>query len=70
MLRDVYVTLGDKQTNGDAYALRSYVKPLVSWIWLGALVMAIGGLVSLSDRRYRIGAAARRRTTARTVPAE
>ena len=47
--------------NRDAWAVRVYMKPLAVWIWLGALVMAIGGLISLTDRRYRVGAAARRR---------
>ncbi len=66
--RDVYVVLGDRQTDGDAWAVRSYVKPLAVWIWLGALVMALGGAVSLTDRRYRVGAVAKRR--AAPVPAE
>nr|MCS5642969.1 hypothetical protein [Dehalococcoidia bacterium] len=35
---------------------RIYYNPLVPWIWLGALIMAFGGAVSLSDRRYRVGA--------------
>jgi len=60
LARDIYVVLGDRQTNGEAWAIRVYVKPLANWIWLGALVMGLGGLVSLSDRRYRVGAAARR----------
>jgi cytochrome c-type biogenesis protein CcmF len=42
----------------------------VSWIWLGALVMALGGVVSLSDRRWRIGAAARARRTGPAAAAE
>jgi cytochrome c-type biogenesis protein CcmF len=58
--RDLYLVLGDKQQGGDAWAVRVYMKPLAVWIWLGALVMALGGLVSLTDRRYRVGAAARR----------
>jgi len=66
LLRDVYVVLGDRSPEG-AWAIRSYVKPLANWIWLGALIMALGGLVSLTDRRLRVGAAARR---AATVPAE
>jgi cytochrome c-type biogenesis protein CcmF len=73
LLRDVYVTLGDRQQDGDAWAVRSYWKPLVSWIWLGPLVMSIGGVVSLTDRRFRVGAAAKRPGRSRpasTVPAE
>jgi len=60
--------LGDRQTGGDAWAVRSSLKPLANWIWLGALVMALGGMVSLTDRRYRVGAAARRAPA--PVPAE
>ncbi|HSF96705.1 MAG TPA: heme lyase CcmF/NrfE family subunit [Thermohalobaculum sp.] len=58
--RDLYVVLGDPQTDGQAWAVRSYVKPLAVWIWLGALIMGLGGIVSLTDRRYRVGAASRR----------
>jgi cytochrome c-type biogenesis protein CcmF len=57
--RDLYVVLGDRQEGG-GWAVRTYVKPFAAWIWLGAIVMAAGGLMSLSDRRYRVGAAARR----------
>jgi len=68
--RDLYLVLGDKQAVGEAWAVRVYLKPLANWIWLGALVMAIGGLVSLTDRRYRVGAAVRRGPAAAAVPAE
>ena len=67
LARDLYVILGDPNGEG-AWAVRSYLKPLANWIWRGALVMAPGGLVSLTDRRFRIGAAARRAAPA--VPAE
>ena len=63
LLADVYAVLGDPDGDG-AYVLRLYHNPLVPWIWLGAVVMALGGLVSLSDRRHRIGAPARRRRPA------
>ena len=43
------------------WTIRAYWKPLISWIWGGALVMAFGGVVSLSDRRWRVGAATRSR---------
>jgi cytochrome c-type biogenesis protein CcmF len=65
--RDLYITLGDRQTNG-GWAIRTYIKPFANWIWGGAIVMALGGLVSLSDRRFRVGAPAGRRASA--VPAE
>ena len=54
-LSQLYVNLGDRIENG-AIAVRASYKPLVTLIWLGALVMAFGGALSLSDRRLRIGA--------------
>jgi cytochrome c-type biogenesis protein CcmF len=59
LLADVYAVIGDPDGKG-AYVLRLYHNPLVPWIWLGAAAMAFGGLVSLSDRRHRVGAPARR----------
>jgi cytochrome c-type biogenesis protein CcmF len=58
LLADLYVALGDSDTAGD-WTVRVYWKPLVPWIWMGAIIMAFGGMVSLSDRRWRVGAAAR-----------
>ncbi|HEY0334931.1 MAG TPA: heme lyase CcmF/NrfE family subunit [Stenotrophomonas sp.] len=49
---DVYVALGEPLGNG-AWALRAHVKPFVRWIWLGAALMALGGLVTATDRRFR-----------------
>jgi cytochrome c-type biogenesis protein CcmF len=54
-LSQLYVSLGDNDANG-GIAVRIYHKPLVLLIWLGALVMAMGGMLSLSDRRLRVGA--------------
>ena len=63
LLSNIYVVLGD--SNGEAgWAVRLYYHPLVPWIWLGALTMALGGFVSLSDRRFRIGMPSRQRTDA------
>lgn len=57
-IRDLYVALGDRQENNpNAWAVRVYVKPFANWIWIGSLVMALGALLSLTDRRYRVGAA-------------
>ena len=56
LTRDLYVVLGDAASDGESWALRTYVKPYANWIWLGALIMSLGGLVSLTDRRYRVGA--------------
>jgi cytochrome c-type biogenesis protein CcmF len=61
-LADLYVALGDANGKG-GWTVRAYWKPLVPWIWLGAVFMAMGGLVSLSDRRWRVGIAARRART-------
>jgi len=71
LLADVYAVIGDADGKGD-YTLRLYYNPLVPWIWLGAAVMAFGGLVSLSDRRHRVGAPrrARRPEIAAAQPAE
>ncbi len=51
-LRDLFVTLGEQKENG-AWSMTLYVKPFVRWIWLGALFMVFGGLVSAADKRYR-----------------
>ncbi|MDO5705638.1 MAG: heme lyase CcmF/NrfE family subunit [Paracoccus sp. (in: a-proteobacteria)] len=68
--RDVYVVIGDAQPGG-GWAIRSYIKPFANWIWAGSALMALGGLISLSDRRYRVAAGARRQTKrAVGVPAE
>jgi len=71
LTRDIYLVIGDAQDTG-GYAVRAYVKPFAIWIWGGAIVMALGGLLSLSDRRYRVAAGAKRRSAAAasTVAAE
>jgi cytochrome c-type biogenesis protein CcmF len=68
LTRDLYVVLGDPQPQG-GYAVRIYVKPFANWIWIGSIVMALGGLLSLTDRRYRVGVA-RRKTAVAAVAAE
>jgi cytochrome c-type biogenesis protein CcmF len=60
---DLYVVLGDPDHRG-GWAVRLYHNPLVPWIWTGALVMFAGGLLSLSDRRLRVGAPRRSRRAA------
>jgi cytochrome c-type biogenesis protein CcmF len=68
-LSQLYISLGDRMDNG-AQAVRASYKPLVTLIWLGPIVMAIGGGLSLSDRRLRIGAPRRAATRASgTAPA-
>jgi cytochrome c-type biogenesis protein CcmF len=61
LTRDLYVSLGEAVGGGD-WALRLYYKPYVRWIWLGSIFMGLGGLVAVSDRRYR---PLRRRKTAK-----
>jgi cytochrome c-type biogenesis protein CcmF len=57
---DLYAVIGDPQ-GGGAWTVRLYFNPLVAWIWIGAIVMAAGGAVSLTDRRHRVGAPMRAR---------
>jgi cytochrome c-type biogenesis protein CcmF len=66
---DLYVVLGDPQKDG-GYAVRLYFNPLVRLIWLGAIAMVLGGALSLSDRRLRVGAPRRMRPASGVVPAE
>ncbi len=66
-LRDLYVVLGEER-DGQA-VLRFHINPLAPWIWLGALIMAAGGMLSLADRRLRIGAPSRARNAAAALPA-
>lgn len=53
--RDLYVSLGEPLDNG-AWSVRVYYKPFVNWIWGGCVLMALGGAVAASDRRYRVKA--------------
>jgi cytochrome c-type biogenesis protein CcmF len=64
---DLYAVLGDELAGGGS-VVRLYFNPLVRLIWLGALVMALGGALSLSDRRLRIGAPQRARPKAAAAP--
>ncbi len=53
LTRDLYVSLGEA-LDEKTWTVRVYVKPFVDWIWGGALLMALGGLLALADRRYRV----------------
>ncbi len=68
VLRDLYLVIGDPQEAG-GWAVRTYIKPFASWIWTGCLIMALGGGLSLSDRRHRVAAGAARAHRA-AMPAE
>jgi len=52
LTRDLYVSLGEQVEDG-AWIVRVYVKPFIDWIWGGCMLMALGGLMAVSDRRYR-----------------
>lgn len=63
--RDLYVSLGEPIPDSDgAWAVRVYYKPMVDWIWAGCLLMALGGVMAISDRRYRIHARKETKTEA------
>ena len=69
LLGDLYAVLGDEAGDG-AWTVRLYFNPLVRLIWIGAIIMFIGGGFSLSDRRLRVGAPRRSRRMPAPVPAE
>ena len=50
--RDLYGALGEELENG-AWSMRVYYKPMIRWIWLGCIFMTFGGVLAVSDRRYR-----------------
>ncbi len=62
LTRDLYISLGEPLgEDSKAWAVRLYYKPFISWIWLGCLIMGLGGILAASDRRYR-SAALKQRT--------
>ena len=68
---DIYAVLGDPNGSG-GWVTRYYYNPGVLWMWIGAALMAFAGIISLTDRRLRIGAPAKPKKipVAATVPAE
>ena len=72
ILDDVYVVLGDPQPGASAgetqWIVRAYHNPLQPLVWVGCIVMVLGSIVSLSDRRLRVGAPARKKAPG-TLPA-
>jgi cytochrome c-type biogenesis protein CcmF len=52
LFRDIYVAMGEP-VDDNAWAVRVHVKPFVRWIWLGALMMALGAVLAVADKRYR-----------------
>jgi cytochrome c-type biogenesis protein CcmF len=76
LFRDLYVSLGEP-VSGNAWSVSIFYKPFVDWIWGGAVLMALGGVLAVSDKRYRVEARERRRAAkesaaqtdeAKTVP--
>ena len=65
--RDLYVSLGEPLGGGD-WSIRLYYKPFVRWIWLGAVLMAMGGLLAVTDPRYRIARQRHESGIERNVP--
>ena len=53
LIHDLYASLGEP-LDGEAWSVRIYHKPMVEWIWFGCLMMAFGGLLAMSDKRYRL----------------
>jgi cytochrome c-type biogenesis protein CcmF len=51
--RDLYVSLGEPVEGDTAWIVRVYVKPFIDWVWGGCLLMAFGGILAATDRRYR-----------------
>lgn len=64
LTRDLYVSLGEAVDDGRAWIVRVYVKPFIDWIWYGCVLMALGGLLAVTDRRYRAKVAAPRSAAA------
>ncbi len=60
-LGDLYAVLGEENSN-NTFSTRLYYKPMINCLWIGCLLMALGGFVSLSDRKYRIGAPRKKHT--------
>ena len=60
LFRDLYVSLGEPLTESGqgAWSVRLQYKPFIRWIWMGAILMALGGLLAATDRRYRLKAKA------------
>ena len=55
--RDLYVSLGEPLNNpAQEWSMRFYLKPFLSWIWLGVLMMVLGGVLGVAGRPYRVGA--------------
>ncbi len=54
VFRDLYVSLGDSVGTTGAWIIRVYYKPFMTWLWTGVIIMSVGGILAISDRRYRV----------------
>jgi len=63
---DLFIVIGESQ-GGGRWGLRAYYKPMQVWLWIGAAIIVLGGMISLSDRRYRIGSPHRKSVAERRV---
>jgi cytochrome c-type biogenesis protein CcmF len=66
-MRDIYSALGEPLDDEGAWSMRLYYKPMIRWIWLGCIFMTVGGVLAISDRRYR---RARVKNTAKEIPVQ
>ena len=66
--RDLFAALGDPRGDG-AWVVRLHVKPFVFWIWMGAFLMAAGGITAILDRRYRVREVRQQETVTKTLGA-
>ena len=69
LLSNVYLAIGERNSANE-WAVRAYYHPLAPWIWFGPMIMALGGFISLSDRRFRVGAPRRAQRAPVLAPAE
>ncbi|MCZ4295553.1 heme lyase CcmF/NrfE family subunit [Vibrio sinaloensis] len=58
--RDLYIAMGERLDDNKSWAVRIYYKPFVRWIWAGSLLMALGGAIAISDKRYRFRKSAKK----------
>ena len=65
-----YVAMGEKLGDDGAWAVRIYYKPFVNWIWFGATLMALGGAIAISDKRYRFRKKAKQSASSNVQEAE
>jgi cytochrome c-type biogenesis protein CcmF len=70
IFRHLYISLGEPIGDGGGWSVRVYYKPFVGWIWGGAILMALGGGLALSDRRYALAARKEREARQMVKPAE